>query len=315
VPAHPDADPGAILALRSVSQRFGPRLALDAFSLTVARGRVIGLLGPNGAGKTTVINAAAGLQRPTDGCVEWEGEALPFPFPARVRGRIGVVAQDTALYDELTAAENLRFAADLFNVPSPKHRVADVLALVGLDDRARDRVSTLSGGMRRRLTFARALVHDPDLLVLDEPTLAVDIDNRHAIWGHVRRLRREGKTVLLSTNYLDEAEALCDEVVALRDGRVVAVGSPADLVRTAGRCVEIDCDDDVVADVRRRLEVLGPAARVEASGGGLTVHVPADATAETVATAALGTGAVRGVRVRAPDMVEVLEALGSGARG
>jgi ABC-2 type transport system ATP-binding protein len=315
VTALPDAALGAILSLRSVSQRFGARVALDGLSVDVPRAQVVGLLGPNGAGKTTVINAAAGLQRPTEGTVAWEGQALPFPFPAGVRRRIGVVPQDTALYDELTATENLRFTADLFGVASPKARVGEVLELVGLADRARDRVGTLSGGMRRRLGFARALVHDPDLLVLDEPTLAVDVDNRHAIWGHVRRLRREGKTVLLSTNYLDEAEALCDVIVALGDGRVVATGAPSDLLRSAGRCVEIDCDDAEVAAVRRRLEVLDPNARVEATGAGLTVHVGADAAAETFASAALGTGAVRGVRVRAPDMVEVLESLGSGARG
>lgn len=311
MPVHPDADPGALLALRSVSQCFGPRVALDAFSLAVQRGQVVGLLGPNGAGKTTVINAAAGLQRPTSGSVAWEGDALPYPFPRQVRSRIGVVPQDTALYDELTAAENLRFAADLFGVTHAKRRVAEVLDLVGLADRARDRAGTLSGGMRRRLAFARALVHDPEFLVLDEPTLAVDIDNRHAIWGHVRRLRREGRTVLLSTNYLDEAEALCDVVVALRDGRAVAAGDPVDLLRSAGRCVEIDCDDDEATALRQRLELLAPQARVEATGAGLTVHVGAGSNPDTVATAALGTGAVRGVRVRAPDMVEVLEALGS----
>jgi ABC-2 type transport system ATP-binding protein len=310
--ADQDVDRDATVALRSVSQRFGRRLALNRFSVGVRPGQVVGLLGPNGAGKTTVINVIAGLHRPAEGTVAWEGTALPFPFPSAVRRRIGLVAQETALYDELTAMENLRFAADLFGVH--RRRAGAVLELMGMTERARDRVGTLSGGLRRRLAFARALVHDPDLLVLDEPTLAVDIDNRHAIWGHVRHLRHQGKAVLLSTNYLDEAEALCDDVVALRDGRQVAAGPTERLLSTGGRCVEIDCADDAVAAVRRSVELYAPDARLEVRGTGLTVHVGASAAAERVATAALGTGRVLGVRLRAPDMVEVLEALDAGAR-
>jgi ABC-2 type transport system ATP-binding protein len=169
--------------------------------------------------------------------------------------------------------------------------------------------------MRRRLAFGRALVHDPDLLVLDEPTLGVDIDNRHAIWGHIRSLRRQGKAVLLCTNYLDEAEALCDTVVALRDGCQLATGAAATLLRTAGRCVEIDCGDEAVAAVKHRIEEVAPSARLEVHEAGLTVHLRADVAADSVAAAALGTRAVQGVRVRAADMVEVLEALAVPGRG
>jgi ABC-2 type transport system ATP-binding protein len=311
VPSDLDADRAPTAALRAVSQRFRDRVALDAFSLEVHRGHVVGLLGPNGAGKTTVINVVAGLHRPTQGHVVWEGAPLPFPFPAAVRARIGLVTQETALYDELTAAENLRFAADLFG--ADRRRVGEVLELMGLADRARDRAGTLSGGLRRRLAFGRALVHAPDLLVLDEPTLAVDIDNRHAIWALARDLRRQGKAVLLSTNYLDEAEALCDVVVALRAGRQVAAGPTAQVLGTAGRCVEIDCADEAIAAVRTRVEQLAPRARVEVHAAGLTVHLDAVAAADRVASAALGTGVVRGVRLRAPDMVEVLDTLEAGA--
>jgi ABC-2 type transport system ATP-binding protein len=307
------SDPDASVSLRGVSQRFGRRLALDALSFSVPRGQILGLLGPNGAGKTTVINLVAGLSRPSAGSISWDGRTLPFPLPASARRRIGLVPQETALYDELSATDNLRFAADLFGVSAPKERVSEILAMVGLADRARDRVGTLSGGMRRRLAFGRALIHDPDLLILDEPTLGVDIDNRHAIWRHVRLLRRQGKTVLLSTNYLDEAEALCDLVVALRDGRQVASGPTAELLRSAGRCVDIDCGDDAVMAVRRSLEALAGDARLEVHGSGLTVHLGTDGPADAVAAAALGTGVVQGVRVRAPDMVEVLEALCAGS--
>ncbi|HVM65176.1 MAG TPA: ABC transporter ATP-binding protein [Acidimicrobiales bacterium] len=290
-------------------------MALDAVSLSAVPGCVLGLLGPNGAGKTTVVNIAAGLARPSGGSVAWRGQPLGFPFPPEVRARVGLLPQDTALYDELSAVENLRFAAELFGVADRKRRVAEVLELVHLEDRGGDRVGTFSGGMRRRLAFGRALVHDPDLLVLDEPTLGVDVDNRHAIWGHVRSLRREGKAVLLCTNYLDEAEALCDTIVALRDGHQVAAGATSELLRSTGRCVEIDCGDDAVAAVRRRIQEIAPGARLEVHDAGLTVHLHADVAAEPVAAAALGTRAVQGVRVRAADMVEVLEALAAPRRG
>jgi ABC-2 type transport system ATP-binding protein len=314
VPALRDVERPCLLTLTSVTRVFGRRAVLDGLSLEVGQACVTGLVGPNGAGKTTVINLVAGLSRPTSGAITWEGTPLGYPFPAPIRRRLGLVPQDTALYDELTVTENLRFAADVFGVEGPQRRVGEILEVIGLSERARDRVGVLSGGMRRRVAFGRALLHDPELLVLDEPTLAVDIDNRHAIWDHVRRLRRQGRTVLLSTNYLDEAEALCDVVVALRGGRVVAEGSTAELLRAAGRCVEIDCADEAVDAVRRSVERLAPGARLDAHGAGLTVHLGSDVAAEPVASAALGTGHVRGVRVRAPDMVEVLEALGAPGR-
>ena len=308
-------DPDATITLAEVTKRFGARVALDGVSLSVPRGQVLGLLGPNGAGKTTIIDLAAGLSRPSAGEVLLNGAVLPFPFPPSARRRIGLVPQHTALYDELSVAANLRFAADLFAVASPKRRVAEVLDLMGLGDRAGDRVSTLSGGMQRRLAFGRALVHDPDVLILDEPTLGVDIENRHAIWAHVRRLRRDGKTVLLSTNYLDEAEALCDRVVALRAGRQIAAGPTAELLRVAGRRVEVDCAEDAVPAVRRSLDALGTGARLEVHDGGMTVHLPTDAPVDAVAAAALCADGVLNVRVRAPDMVEVLEALSAGSHG
>ena len=140
--------------------------------------------------------------------------------------KLGVVPQETALYEDVSARENLRFAAALYGVARAEARVDELLALVGLEARAGDRVSLLSGGMRRRLCIARALVHEPELLVLDEPTVGVDVEARHQIWSHIRALRAQGRTVLLSTNYLDEAEALCDRVAMLRDGRLVVEDTP-----------------------------------------------------------------------------------------
>jgi ABC-2 type transport system ATP-binding protein len=299
----------ALIELDRATKRFGARVALDAFSLSIAPGEVVGVLGPNGAGKTTVIGLASGLGRPTSGAVRWRGRALSSPFPSDVRRSIGVVTQETALYDELTVRQNLRYAADLYAVADRDARIAEVLRLVGLTERVKDRAGALSGGMQRRLALARALLHDPDFLILDEPTLGVDVEARHALWGHVRRLRHDGKTVLISTNHLDEAEALCDRVVVLREGRQVAEGDPAELLARTGRYVEIDCLEDAVAPLRDRIARLPGVGRIDATDVALTVHVAHGTSPQVVTDAALVDGRAASVRVRAPDMVEVFQAL------
>jgi ABC-2 type transport system ATP-binding protein len=302
-------EPGALIELDAVTKRFGSRLALDGFSLAVAPGTVVGLLGPNGAGKTTVINLAAGLSRPTSGAIRWHGEAVTSPFPREVRGRIGVMTQETSLHDELTVRHNLRFAADLFGVRDRDSRVAEVLELTGLAGRVKDRAGALSGGLRRRLALGRALIHDPELLILDEPTVGVDVEARHALWGHVRSLRRSGKTVLVSTNQLDEAEALCDRIVVLRAGRHMTEGDPAELLALTGRLVEIECIDGAVAAVAERVARVPGVVRVDSDDVGLTVYLEHGASPQAVTSAALETEQVASVRVRAPDIVEVFQSL------
>jgi ABC-2 type transport system ATP-binding protein len=267
------------------------------------------VLGPNGAGKTTLIELVAGLARPSEGTIRWHGEAVASPFPREVRRRIGVVTQQTALYDELTVRQNLRFAADLFGVARRDQRIAEVLELVGLANRIKDRAGSLSGGMQRRLALGRALLHDPDLLILDEPTLGVDVEARHALWGHVRWLRRSGKTVLISTNHLDEAEALCDRIVVLRDGRRVTEGDPAELLARTGRLVEIDCAAGGVAAVRQLVDALPEIGRIDETEVGLTVHVAHGLSPDAITSAALASELVQSVRVRPPDMLEVFQAL------
>ncbi len=299
----------ALVELQRVTHRFGSRVVLDRLDLAVAPGEVVGLLGPNGAGKTTVVNTMAGLSSPAAGQVLWNGAPVRAPFPLTIRSRIGVVAQQTALYDELTVRENLRFVADLYGVKDRDDRIAAMLDLVGLTDRVADRVRILSGGQQRRLAIARALLHDPELLILDEPTLGVDIDARHAIWGHIRWLRRQGKTVVLSTNYLDEAEALCDRIVALRAGHCIAAGKPDELLARIGRCVEIDCQEVQAGVLSERMRRLTGVHHVEVHELGLTVHLLAGASPEPVTSEVLGAGAVQGIRVRAADMVEVFDAL------
>jgi ABC-2 type transport system ATP-binding protein len=297
-----------LIDIRNVSKRFGARTALDEFSLGIEPGSVVGVLGPNGAGKTVLISIASGLMRPNEGTVAWQGTPVTSPFPRKLRRQIGLVTQETSLYTELTVRQNLRFAAELFGVRG-EARVAEVLAIVGLSERAKDRAGVLSGGMQRRLALARAMLHDPAFLILDEPTLGVDVEARHALWGHVRWLRRSGKTVLISTNHLDEAEALCDWIVVLRDGRQVAEGEPAELLSRTGRCVEIDCQDGSVALLRQRIALLPGVRRIDQTDIGLTLQLDRGQSGDAFAALAFGNDLVQSVRVRAPDMVEVFQAL------
>lgn len=213
-------------------------LAVDHLTLEVPQGQVFGLLGPNGSGKTTTINMISGLIQPSSGSISILGMDI-----RRNRRRIleflGTVPQETALYDELSAWANMEFHADLYGVPrgEKKERITRLLDLVRLLDRKNSRVGSFSGGMKRRLAIARALLHHPQLVYLDEPTLGVDVQARAAIWDYIRNLRLEGKTVLITTNYLEEAQALCDRIAIIDHGRLVALDTPDHLRQRYGGSV------------------------------------------------------------------------------
>ncbi len=303
-------DAMSAVTVDAVTCRFGTAVALDAVCFAVLSGSVIGLLGPNGSGKTTILDVICGLLAPAAGRVEVFGREVVRANLRAIRASLGVVPQETALYDELSARENLRFAAALYDVDSASRRVEETLELVGLAARAHERCDHLSGGMRRRLVIARALLHAPRLLILDEPTLGVDVDARHEIWRHLQRLRAGGTTVLLATNYLDEATTLCDRVVVLRSGRVVAEGTPADLVGRAGQYVELECRSEDVARVARALRGRDPVRSVEEEASLVRVQVSGDdGAAEEIIQVASVAAALRGFRTRPPDLAEILRAL------
>src|SRR5881409_2945184 len=272
-PARQEA-PGSLPAVdvADVVCQFGRIRALDGVSLRVMPGTVDGVLGPNGAGKTTLIDTICGLVRPSRGAVHVLGEDVSGDTTA-LRARIGVLPQETALYDEVTAWQNLRFAAALYGVPRADARIAEVLQLVGLGERARDVVRGFSGGMQRRLAIARALLHNPPLLILDEPTVGVDVEARHQIWAHIRSLRAGGRTVVLTTNYLDEAEALCDRVAILRAGKLIAEDTPAALEARTGRCLELECWHEGAAQLYERLRRHRGVLRAEIVDFGLRLYL------------------------------------------
>lgn len=228
----------SVIVLDNVTKVLGKKPRIEGLSFDCEPGRVYGLLGPNGAGKTTLMNLITGLYRPTSGTVRVLG-LDPVRDARKVRREIGLVPQETSLYPELSALENLRFHAALYldDQRMAARRIGEVLELVDLADRAKDAVGSYSGGMKRRLALGRAMLADPRILLLDEPTLGVDVQGTHRIWDYVRRFKGEGRTVLVSTNVMAEADALADEILLLDHGRKVRFGTPDALKAEAGSTV------------------------------------------------------------------------------
>lgn len=223
-----------MLSFRGVTKSFGRVRALDRLSFAVEPGEVFGLLGPNGAGKTTSISLAVGLLRPEGGSIELTG--IGEPHTTAAREALGVAPQSFAVYDDLTARENLELFAGLYgqNRRERRARASELLERVGLQDRARDRVAGFSGGMKRRLNLASALVHRPKIVLLDEPTAGVDPQSRNALFDIVRGLRDDTTTVVYTTHYMEEAQRLCDRVAIIDHGRLLALDSVDRLISQFG---------------------------------------------------------------------------------
>ncbi len=255
----------AALQIDGVHKWFGSHQVLDGFSLNIEAGEIVGLLGPNGCGKSTVLNIVCQLLSCDAGQVRMMGEPIN-ELGHRARALIGLCAQDCALYPDLLPAENLHFFARLYGLSDRlrQQRVAELMNSFGLEPFAATRVGKLSGGWRQRLHLAVSLVHRPKLLVLDEPTAAVDLLARMDLWRLIEGLRDSGTTILLTSHHLAEAERLCNSVALMRDGRVVAQGSvPELLARVPGRAVAKVQSGDNAAIMQRAQSsgLAGSAAR------------------------------------------------------
>ncbi|MDD3609604.1 MAG: ATP-binding cassette domain-containing protein [Halothiobacillaceae bacterium] len=266
---HNEAIP--VVRAQGLRKCFGRRVAVDGIDFCIPRGLCFGFLGPNGAGKTTTLRMLMGLS-PKDGG-ELTVLGLPVPERAReTRARVGLVPQADTLDPDFTVAENLRVYAGYFRIPRAAidARIDELLAFANLSDRRDARVETLSGGMKRRLTIARALVNDPEIVILDEPTTGLDPQVRHVIWGRLAELRARGVTLILTTHYMEEAERLCDTLVVMDQGRILDQGSPSELV---ARHVEPEVVELRGAPDEALLARLGGMdARIERHGSSVYVY-------------------------------------------
>ena len=218
------------IEVSSVTRTFGSLIAVDDLSFQVGKGEIFGLLGPNGAGKTTTINLILGLLKPNQGKLK----VLDYDVASQTKQvyrKVGYVPQETNLYLDLSAEENLWHHAALYcqDLKVVKDRMTELLYFTNLWQRRRDPVRTFSGGMKRRLALARALLHDPEVIFFDEPTLGVDVQGRFALWEHIQQQREEGKTFVISTNNMAEADALCDRLLIIDHGKAIALDTPENL--------------------------------------------------------------------------------------
>jgi ABC-2 type transport system ATP-binding protein len=212
-----------MLLVEGLVKRYGERVAVKGISFRIRQGECVGLLGPNGAGKTSTLAMIAGIAKPDGGALRFEDAPPGVDLIAQKR-RVGLVPQDLALFDELSAWANLQLFGGLYGLDSAtlRSKADEALQLVGLADRRNERVKNFSGGMKRRLNIAGALLHDPDLMLLDEPTVGVDPQSRNAIFSNLEQLKARGKTLLYTTHYMEEAERLCDRVLIMDHGKVLA---------------------------------------------------------------------------------------------
>jgi ABC-2 type transport system ATP-binding protein len=263
----------ATIAVRDLRKSYGSLKAVDGVSFEVQSGEFFAILGPNGAGKTTTLEILEGLREPDSGTVEVLGQP-PWPRNPALLPRMGVQLQASSFFERLTAREQIRTFASLYGVGTA--RADEMLAVVGLTDQADTRAEKLSGGQAQRLSIACALVHDPELVFLDEPTGALDPQARRNLWDLLRQINSDGRTVVLTTHHMDEAEILCDRVAIMDHGRILQAGPPAALVR--------GLDSPVRVSVESGLLPAGQAADLAAAAGGGADDVTDDGVSLTIAT-------------------------------
>jgi ABC-2 type transport system ATP-binding protein len=307
----------AVIETHGLTRRFGDRVAVRGVDLRIERGEVFGCLGPNGAGKSTLMRVLLGLLAPSEGTATVLGRRIPEDVE-RLRAVVGYMTQRFSLYEDLSVRENLEFAAAIFGLVGRhrRARIDDAIATAGLEPYERERAASLSGGWKQRLSLATATIHEPELLVLDEPTAGVDPQSRRLFWERIFELAAEGTTIFVSTHYMDEA-VRCHRLCMLRDGERVAIGRPSDLVRPLeGRVVTVSG-----VDPDRAIRALGASSLVASTTQlGDTVHVllapqgPDDVVDRLIAM--LGEAGLPGARIgpAPPNLEDVFVALLLGER-
>jgi len=255
---------GPLISARKLVKRFGDFTAVDGIDIEVAPGESFGFLGPNGAGKSSTMRMIGCVSPVTDGELRIFG-LDPATDGRRIRARMGVVPQSDQLDGELTVEENLVLYGRYFDIPraESRRRTAELLDFVQLTDRAKSRVEPLSGGMKRRVTIARSLINEPELLLLDEPTTGLDPQARHILWDRLYRLKQRGVTLVITTHYMDEAEQLCDRLVVMDRGQIAAEGSPRQLIEQYSTREVLELRYPAGTNEARSTDVAGIGDRIE----------------------------------------------------
>jgi ABC-2 type transport system ATP-binding protein len=231
-----------VIKVENLRKRYGKTVALDGVSFEVAKAEMFGLLGPNGAGKTTTIKILCGLLKPDSGTVTLDGKTDPTQIDVRMS--IGMVPQSMAIYEELSAQGNLRFFGEIYELKGRRlqERIEDCLEIAGLNERKKERVSNYSGGMKRRLNMVCSFLHEPPILLLDEPTVGVDPQSRNLIFDTIEQMKAQGKTIIYTTHYMEEAQRLCDKVAILDHGQIMDIDSVENLIEKHGGPSHIEAE-------------------------------------------------------------------------
>ncbi len=285
------------ITVRDVHKAYGDTRAVDGVSFDVSDGEFFGILGPNGAGKTTTLEIIEGLRKPDSGEVRLLGVS-PWPRNKSLLPRIGVQLQASSFFDRLTAREQIRTWAALYGVVPSK--ADEMLEVVGLTDKANTQIQKLSGGQAQRLSIACALAHGPDVVFLDEPTSGLDPQARRNLWDLLRGINNQGRTVVLTTHYLDEAELLCDRVAIMDHGKILEIGPPASLVRGLDAPTRITVESGVIAEIEARKLF----ADADISDDGVSLSFATRNAAPVLATLA-ERNALRGLSVRGATLEDV----------
>jgi len=292
-----------LLVARNLKKSYGSRMAVDGISFTLARGEIFGLLGPNGAGKSTTISMLAGLIQPSEGQIFVEGLEMQANMK-RVKARLGLVPQELALYPTLSARDNLVFFGQIYGLRGKvlRQRIDQVLEMIQLTDRAGEPIQNYSGGMKRRVNLGVGLLHQPDILFLDEPTVGVDPQSRNAIFESVEALNRAGLTIIYTTHYMEEAERLCQRVAIVDHGQVIALDTPANLVRSLGdELIRIEIADGETEGISEQVRRLPSVKSLTHQGQQMEIrsHRPQETLIEV-----LGITSRLGKRVSALEILE-----------
>ncbi len=295
------------ITVKFTTRRFGDLVAVDNLSFQVKCGEIFGLLGPNGAGKTTTINLITGMLTRHGGEIRVLGYD-PKTQAHQVRQRIGLAPQETNVYLDLNALDNLWHHAALYcdDLAGVRARIESLLRLMDLWERRKDPVRTFSGGMKRRLVLARVLLHDPDIILFDEPTLGVDVQGRHVLWEHIKQQQAQGKTFIVSTNNMAEAEALCDRLVIIDHGKAIALDSPENLKSGLGRDIVTLRTTPAIEDPERMFADLGMQTYARSQLDEMRLEVrDAEAIVGELVTRVTAEHCLESIRIARPSLDDV----------